>query len=145
MKKKIIYGTIFALMLCFIWGNSMLSREMSGAISHFIADILGGEQGATEEGHFLLRKAAHFTEYLALGIITWLFFGTFTGDRFKLSVSCGLVGVLAPLIDETIQMFSDRGSALADVWIDISGFFVGFVAAALVIYIFEKAKKRAEQ
>ena len=67
MKKKTIYIILFCLILCFIWGNSMLSREVSGAISHFIADIFGGEQGATEDGHHFLRKLAHLPNLRLLG------------------------------------------------------------------------------
>lgn len=135
MKRKRIYGTVFVLTLCFIWGNSMIGAEVSGAISHFIADILGGEGGSTAEGHFLLRKAAHFSEYAALGVATLLFYGTLTADRTKKYLSAALTGVSVPLIDETIQIFSGRGSALTDVWIDISGFTFGTVLISLILFI----------
>lgn len=135
MKKRRFYGTVFVLIICFIWGNSMINKEVSGAISHFIADILGGEGGSTAEGHFLLRKAAHFSEYAALGVATLLFYGTLTADRTKKYISAALTGVSVPLIDETIQIFSGRGPALADVWIDISGFTFGAVLLSLILFI----------
>lgn len=135
MKRKRIYGTFFVLIICFIWGNSMINAEVSGAISHFIADILGGEGGSTAEGHFLLRKAAHFSEYAALGVATLLFYGTLTADRTKKYLSAALTGVSVPLVDETIQIFSGRGSALTDVWIDISGFTFGTVLISLILFI----------
>ena len=121
-------------MLCIVWGNPMLSTEVSGSISHFIAAMLGGGSGsASDEGHFLLRKAAHFTEYAVLGVITALLFDSFKIDNAKQYLSAAVIGVSVPLIDETIQIFSDRGPALADVWIDISGFALGAAVTFLVI------------
>ncbi|MGM9644778.1 MAG: VanZ family protein [Eubacteriales bacterium] len=141
MKRKRIYGTVFVLIICFIWGNSMISTEVSGAISHFIADILGGEGGSTAEGHFLLRKAAHFSEYTALGVTTLLFYGTLTADRMKKYLSAALTGISVPLIDETIQIFSGRGSAISDIWIDISGFVFGSALISLILYILSRRGK----
>lgn len=142
MKKRRFYGTVFVLIICFIWGNSMINAEVSGAISHFIADILGGEGGSTAEGHFLLRKAAHFSEYAALGVITLLFYGTLTADRAKKYLSAALTGISVPLVDETIQIFSGRGPALSDVWIDISGFIFGTVLISLILFILLRREKR---
>ena len=119
----------------------MLSREVSGAISHFIADIFGGEQGATDEGHHFVRKLAHFTEFAALGAVYWLLSGEYTSDRAKRVLSAAFVGVFVPLCDETIQIFSGRGPALADVWIDASGYAAGSCAAALVVYLISKRVK----
>ena len=142
MKRKRVYGTVFVLIICFIWGNSMISTEVSGAISHFIADILGGEGGSTAEGHVLLRKAAHFSEYTALGVTTLLFYGTLTADRMKKYLSAALTGISVPLIDETIQIFSGRGSAISDIWIDISGVVFGSALISLILYILLRRGQR---
>ena len=141
MKRKRIYGTVFVLTLCFIWGNSMIGAEVSGAISHFIADILGGEGGSTAEGHFLLRKAAHFSEYAALGVTTLLFYGTLTADRARKYLSAALTGISVPLVDETIQIFSGRGPTISDIWIDISGFVFATVLISLILYILLRRRK----
>ena len=145
MKKKTVYIILFCLILCFIWGNSMLSREASGAISHFIADIFGGEQGATEEGHHLLRKLAHFTEFAALGAVYWLLSGEFTKDRAKRAFSAAFVGIFVPLCDETIQIFSGRGPALTDVWIDAAGYVSGTVLTVLAVFLLSRRKARASK
>ena len=142
MTKKRIYFVILCLILCFIWGNSLLSREVSGAISHFIADILGGEQGATDEGHHLLRKAAHFCEFASLGAVFFLWLREKLGNSstsLTMLTSCALVGVSVPLIDETIQIFSQRGPALADVWIDISGYAAGTLICLVILRIIARA------
>ena len=36
IRNKRLLALIIALILVFIWGNSMLSKEISGAISDFI-------------------------------------------------------------------------------------------------------------
>ena len=64
--------------LIFIWGNSLLPGEISGAISDFVKNILAAifEQGKPEPENsgFLLRKLAHFTEFTMLGLcLCWLF------------------------------------------------------------------------
>ena len=143
MKRKTLYIILFCLILCFIWGNSMLSREVSGEISHFIADLFGGEQGATEEGHHLVRKLAHFSEFAALGAVFWLLSGEYTKDRTKRAISASFVGVFVPLSDETIQIFSGRGPAITDVWIDAAGYATGAVLIALIAFFLLRRKARA--
>ncbi|MBR3879863.1 MAG: VanZ family protein [Clostridia bacterium] len=125
MKKRKIYVFLFVFILCFIFGNSMLSKELSGTISKFVAGILGGEAGSTDEGHHLVRKLAHFTEYAALGAVGHLLFDSMMQDKYRKYVTVSLVGVTTPLVDETIQIFSMRGPALTDVWIDVGGYLVG--------------------
>ena len=143
MKRKTIYIILFCLILCFIWGNSILSREVSGAISHFIADIFGGEQGATDEGHHFVRKLAHFTEFAALGAVFWLLSGEYTRDLAKRALSAAFVELFVPLCDETIQIFSGRGPALADIWIDAAGYVVGTVLTVLVLILTARRAARS--
>ncbi len=141
MKKRKIYLILFCAMLGFIWGNSMLSAEASGAISHFVASLIGiGDGPSADEGHHLLRKAAHFTEYAILGALSGLLFDSLSLDDMKKYVSAALIGFSVPLIDETIQIFSGRGPAIADIWIDIAGFALGAAVSFLVIFKRQKCK-----
>ena len=61
--------TLTVCCLVFIWGNSLLPGEISGAISDFFKRILQClfEQGESEPSGlgFLVRKMAHFTEFTA--------------------------------------------------------------------------------
>lgn len=119
-----------ALLLCnlvFIWGNSLLPGEISGAFSDWVKDILsqlfsGGE--STPKGGGLLRKIAHFTEFTTLGLLlSWLF-----GMLQKPKARPFVLGVLAACIDETIQIFvPDRGPGLKDVCIDSCGVAFGMI------------------
>ena len=138
MTKKKIYGCLFIFALCFIFGNSMLSREVSRAISQFVTGLIGGasgDDGVSEEGHYLVRKLAHFIEFAALGAISHLFFDCLTKDGYKKYITVSFVGVATPVVDETIQIFSGRGPAIGDVWIDIGGYAVGaaVIFAALIV------------
>jgi len=119
-----------ALLICnlvFIWGNSLLPGEVSGAFSDWVKALLarllpvGPEDGT---GGGLLRKVAHFTEFLCLGMcLAWLH-----GMLQKGRLRPFLWGVLAASVDETIQRFvPDRGPSLKDVCIDSAGVLTGII------------------
>lgn len=146
LTKKRVYFLLFCFILCFIWGNSLLSREISGAISHFFADALKGGGGTSEGEHYLLRKAAHFTEFAFLAAVFFLLAKEVWRDNALRLTLVALVGVAVPLIDETIQIFSNRGPALRDVWLDISGYAAGCLVAFLVcFFIARRAGKRNDR
>ena len=120
-----------ALLVCnlvFIWGNSLLPGEVSGALSSQVGQILEAVFGPSgpDKGHesFLLRKMAHFLEFAALGsLLGWLF--AMTGKRKTWPIICG---VMAACIDETIQMFvPGRGPGIRDVLIDSCGVITGMI------------------
>ena len=63
MRNKRLLALIIALILVFIWGNSMLSKEVSGAISDFIQYNIFGFSGGGTGGSINstpIRKLAHF-------------------------------------------------------------------------------------
>ena len=115
------------LNLCFIWGNSLLPGEISGAFSDWVKSLLEallpGEDAAAPGGG-LLRKIAHFTEFMSLGMcLFWLF--TMLGKHRSLALLCGAA---AACTDETIQLFvPDRGPSLKDVGIDTCGVITGMI------------------
>ena len=118
---------LLALNLCFIWGNSLLPGEASGAFSDWVKELLshilpmGGPQNG---GGGLLRKIAHFTEFCTLGMcLGWL--AGMLRKPWGLSLAGG---VLAACVDETIQRFvPDRGPSLWDVGIDTCGVITGII------------------
>lgn len=114
--------------LTFIWGNSLMPGEISGAISDWVKEILAnilpiGPEEDDGSGH-LVRKLAHFTEFTALGAtLGWLF-----GMWNKGKMPAFAYGVLAASIDETIQRFvPDRGPSVWDVCLDSCGVLTGIV------------------
>lgn len=82
-----------------------------------------------ESWHFLLRKAAHFTEYFVLGVMM-----TFTQLQYKRKrkwmnyLLAAILCILVASTDETIQLFvSGRCGRLSDVLLDSCGSLTGVV------------------
>jgi len=122
---------LLILNLAFIWGNSMLPGELSGAFSDWVREVLASifpVGDADSAGGGFLRKLAHFSEFAMLGmLLSWLF-----GMLQKKKIWPFGCGFLAACVDETIQRFvPDRGPSVLDVGIDTCGVLVGM----LLIYI----------
>ena len=117
----LIAGTVV-----FIFVNSALppevSAEQSGTVGGIIAEIIPPD---TDLGSFIqeyLRKIAHFTEYGMLGIEISLLVFFYFKRRVLFGCSAAAVPFFVGFIDESIQILSDRGPSISDVWIDIGGF-----------------------
>ena len=135
---------LIVLILCFIWGNSLLPGEISGKISDWVKELLAalfpGDVPGVTTGGGLLRKIAHFTEFAALGLcLTWRF-----GMLEKRKSNALAFGALAACVDETIQLFvPDRGPAIRDVMIDTCGVAAG-MGLILLVHTFTKTSKSKE-
>lgn len=126
--------------LCFIWGNSLLSRSESAAISQGLTAWLRSI-GIPVTDHFV-RKLAHFFEFGILGCELTLLFWLRYGLRLRELCLSALAAFLAASIDETIQIFSSRGAQIKDVLLDFTGALTGILFTALLIWtVFEKRKK----
>ncbi len=126
-KRLRLCKTLLVLMLAFIWGNSLMPGPVSQAISDFVKELLFGSPSSpagSGTGSGLIRKAAHFTEFAALGmLLAWL-----CGMLEKKRVWPMLGGVTAACIDETIQAFvPERAPGLRDVLLDSCGVLAGIV------------------
>lgn len=126
-KGKCLLAGLIILVLCFIWGNSMLSGESSGAISSGLLDMIVTNFPLLNWlPEILLRKFGHFSEFSLLGfLLAWFFLiqGQRGFHRFSMPL---LFGMTAALTDETIQTFSvGRGPSVMDVWIDVAGVCAG--------------------
>ena len=139
-KRTRLCVTLIILNLCFIWGNSMLPGEVSGALSDWLGQLLGLGQGDPSQGTGLLRKLAHFSEFACLGfLLCWLAY--LKGERgFHIFALALLGGLLAACIDESIQMLTpERGPGLVDVWIDTSG---AALASLFGVYYFDSRRNQ---
>lgn len=129
MRKKISF---FLIIFClgFIWVNSLLPAELSGAMSGFVTQILGDPSEGTGLAEGVIRKFAHGLEYALLGTFMTVYAYEAIVKRLPI---LGFSGLMAAVIDETIQLFSaGRSAQIGDVWIDFGGFAAG---AALVLLI----------
>ena len=141
-KRKAFCFLLLVVNLAFIWGNSLLPGEVSGAFSRWIGKILewlfSMEPLGTDQGHGLLRKLAHFGEFCTLGLLL----GWMTKLKNRPWWLGLLFGVAAACIDESIQLFvPGRGPALRDVCIDAAGVLLGVA----VFRIFRPARKKSDR
>lgn len=145
-KRLRISKWLTVLLLCFIWGNSLLPGSVSGAISDWVKEILAmilpGQVPGVTTGGGLLRKIAHFTEFAALGAALSWRFGMLEKRKFWPLIS----GFGAACVDETIQMFvPDRGPSLFDVGIDTCGAAAGMGLLLIGQYLFRRSKHLEEK
>ncbi len=137
--KKLLLNAAIVLNLALIWGASLMTGTDSGNLSGGLLAWLGSilPMLLTEAGHTLLRKIAHFSEFGLLGLLT--------SARYPSETQAGWLlgfGLLVACVDETIQLFTPgRASSLLDVWIDFSGFVLGFVVIKLAHTIKTKTSK----
>ena len=119
------------LTLIFIFRNSMDGREESTAKSGQLLVFLQETLGLKFLTNHILRKIAHVVEFAFLGFFAEgvfllalnLIFKKYAG-RVSL-VFTVLFGLITALLDETVQIYTDRGSMVTDAWIDFSGVVLG--------------------
>ena len=86
--------------------------------------------GLEEVSDHVVRKIAHIAEFFLLSLFTTLFL------RGKAMYSFPLCFVAA-FLDETIQLFSNRGAQVQDIWIDL----IGIAAGTLLAWLFGHMRK----
>ena len=130
------------LTLIFIFGNSLEGSDESGEKSGRLFAFLNETLGLTFLTHHIVRKIAHVVEFSLLGffaegvflIALNLIFKKYIG-RISL-VFTVLFGLITALLDETVQIFSERGSRVTDAWIDFSGVMLGSLTCLLLYFAF---------
>lgn len=146
-KRLTLCSILLVAILVFIWGNSAMPGQTSGALSGWAGALLSKILPflATENGLHFLRKAAHFSEFAALGMVLSWMYGMVSLKRIwqlSLPVICG-ASVAA--IDETIQIFSPgRYCSIVDVLIDCSGVLTGLLVFTLFFYLFRLIRRQKQ-
>lgn len=139
MRRKIL-ALILIVLLCFIWGHSAVPALPSGKESNRVYYAVEPVLKQTEMTKIVtaqsIRRWAHVAEYAALGIILQMLCG-FGGKGLLYTFD---YGILVAFVDETIQIFSGRGSKIADLWLDLSGVAIGAALAWLGWLIFAAKK-----
>lgn len=132
MRKRILWGIASMLMLFIIWGNSMLSGNISSSISSqasqgilsVIYHLIPNLPFDFYSFHSFIRKAAHFVEYALLGICIYQFMKTYSiKNSFYYAF---LICIICAGTDEFIQYLTpNRLSKISDVMLDGIGAFCG--------------------
>ena len=134
MKRRRTFWVFTALWLLFVWGHSLMPASVSKEESHHWLALL--QTWLPWLTDYLIRKAAHFTEYAVLGALLFGAADTRYGLWFP---PC--FGVLAALADETVQLFAaGRSGQVSDVWLDLAGFLAGWILIALISLIRKKRR-----
>ena len=125
MKKLSVFLVIIWMIVIFMLSsfNGNISSVQSDGIVSLLARIIH-YTGDIDILRFIVRKVAHFTEYLILGIlvINALKYNSIK-DMIKLSI---LICILYASLDEIHQLFvSDRAGNIFDVLIDTLGSLTG--------------------
>ena len=147
-KRKVISFILICLIimtLAFIWGNSLdnqiESSHKSMKVLEWITPVLEWFVGADKVTEHLVRKLGHFTEFSLLGAeMAGLLIAR---GRLRLQgfVNCLFVGLSVAVIDETIQIFSQRGSQVQDVLLDFAGAFFGLLLIIVIHQIVRAFRK----
>lgn len=143
MKRKYIkWGIVIAFMIgIFIFSNQ--PAEISDGNSRFVILVLKHigvdlDSFLGNLANFIVRKAAHFTEYLILYILLYEAFKE-DFDMRKSLVSSLIVLVLYACSDEVHQLFvPGRTGRIRDVLIDTSG----AVIAMISIYFKNRSRQK---
>ncbi len=139
--------------IIFVFYNSCLSKEESSQQSNAVGEIIGVIlPDDTDFKVFLLdniRKIAHFTEYGLLGIEIAIYILIYERKRWKMFTPLSLlVPFLVGFMDESIQILSERGPSITDVWIDIGGFVffssIAYLVGGLMLLIIDFVKRQKQ-
>lgn len=154
-RRAALWLVLVVVWLAFIWGHSLVPGDASrGESSRVMVVLRSAFQAAgvtsTHTMTFVIRKTAHFLEYLVLGLIcgkartelmgqgrrscfpaskarTW----QLSSGELRLVLLTVIVDCVAPVVDETIQVFvPGRSSQLRDVIIDLCGVLLGTILMA---------------
>ncbi len=142
----IIFSIITILILIFIFGNSLFSKDQSSTESGFIynlckplLDFIFGKDVIT---HNIFRKMAHFSEYMLISLDIMILYIIKNNDSFYKNIYYPIsIGLFIGVIDESLQIISDRGPAILDVLIDYSGYLTGIIIVILIKMIIKLVKK----
>ena len=138
---RVVFTLALAGCIWFIFSNSMAVAQVSSASSGRVLTLL---QGALRRlGHpalaqrltqHVVRKMAHFYEYLLEGFLLMLCMRVYSRHPLGHITVPMLGGVLTALTDETIQLYSPgRSSQVTDVWLDSVGVLAGILAALVLM------------
>jgi VanZ family protein len=135
-NRKFVFIIITLIWTAVIFSFSLQSGEVSGDLSGSVLEALLGffMPGVLESPeklelfHLILRKCAHFTEFMILGVLS-----SITLKHMKVGYK-SIIGlgycVLIASLDETLQLFiSGRAGRVQDVLIDSAGALAGIVIA----------------
>ena len=142
MKKNSISFYIVLILLIgtliFIFSNSLQpaaeSSKKSESMLNEVKPIFEFFLGKGNVTDHIIRKTAHFIEFLILGAeLMLLAVLGIKKLRFQHFVNCLFSGLAIAVIDESLQLLNDRGPLVQDILLDFSGVLTGI----MIVLIFK--------
>ena len=138
---KTIHVAVVILIMIFIFIQSALPADLSSMESNVIVQMLAQFVSIDPESiSFVVRKAAHFTEYLILGCALV----PVMREHGKKAILAWVIGSAYAVTDEIHQYFvSERSCEIRDMCIDSCGVLVGVLIGLLIIRLWAvRARKQ---
>ena len=141
LAGRVLFTAALIGCIWFIFSNSLQIAEVSESSSGRVLGLMQGVlrrlglPGAADRlTMHIVRKLAHFSEYMLEGFLLMLCLRVYTRHFFKHVSWPILGGLLTALTDETIQLFvPGRSGQVTDIWIDFSGVMTGLLAGLILL------------
>ena len=143
-KRKYIYIALTIAWMTFIFVHSAMPADVSQIESGWLSGLVSRLFHLDPDtGSFIVRKCAHFFEYIVLGIFVSLSTGAFSGRTLIVGLISWGIGVLYAVTDEVHQLFVEgRSCELRDMAIDACGVLLGVIICMGVRWIRKKRISR---
>ena len=149
LRNKKFTIIVIAIMAFIFFQSALpadLSSEESGRVVDLIVRLFQGVAPIDRETLvFIVRKGAHFTEYMILGgflvpaVKEWMAVDTTPVPVVRERITAWLAGTLYAVTDEIHQSFvPGRSCELRDMGIDSCGVLAGVLVVSLVILLKER-------
>ena len=147
MRFRVIIFILTAGMIAFAFIHSSMPADLSSeesesvmGVLQYILNFLGFSAELTDH---IVRKAAHFAEYTAIGMLLVSCAYSFSRTKpYRYYSQILFAGLATAVIDETIQLnVAGRSGQITDVLLDFSGVITGAFFMLLVYMIYRKIRK----
>ena len=146
-EKKIFHIAITIAIMVFIFIQSALTADLSMHESNVIVKWLSSFLHVQAETlSFIVRKCAHFLEYLILGISMYVSVHDLSRwKQWKNAILAFLICAVYAATDELHQMFvQGRSCEARDILIDSLGALLGILIMSLISFLRAKKKQTEE-
>lgn len=106
-----------------IWSNSFRGPADSAKMSGWVLELYESLFGPWPFP-FGIRKAAHAVEFSVLGLLAGILLMDAVKLNWRHAENALLGGMLVSLIDESIQIVSNRGSQVQDILLDLAAYLI---------------------
>ncbi|MGN1432871.1 MAG: VanZ family protein [Ruminococcus sp.] len=147
IRFRVIVFILTVGMIAFAFIHSSMPADVSGEESESVMDflqyILNALGFSAELTDHIVRKAAHFAEYTAIGMLLVSCAYSFSRTKpYRYYSQILLTGLATAVIDETIQLnVEGRSGQITDVLLDFSGVITGAVVMLIFYMIYRKIRK----